>query len=82
MKFEILLALNSILLIIIKLKVMNDDLTQENFQFRESNDPLYLQQASEEVISSRRICYFSNFDININDWFVEYENILIFQQNV
>jgi hypothetical protein len=32
----------------------------------------------EEVIAERKICYYSAFDINVNDWFTEYENILIF----
>ena len=32
----------------------------------------------EEIVAERRICYYSSFDLNINDWFQEYENILIF----
>lgn len=35
-------------------------------------------EAQEEIITERKICYYSNFDINVNDWFVEYENIQIF----
>lgn len=41
-----------------------------------------LLDPKEEIISQRRICYYSNFDININDWFMEFENIQIFKTNV
>jgi hypothetical protein len=36
----------------------------------------------EKVIDSKTICYCSNFDININDWFNQYENIEIFKINI
>ena len=36
----------------------------------------------EKVIESKTICYCSNFDININQWFHEYENIEIFKINI
>lgn len=36
----------------------------------------------EKVIESKTVCYCSNFDININDWFNEYENIEIFKINM
>ncbi len=38
--------------------------------------------ADVKIIESKNVCYFSNFDININDWFTEYENIEIFKNNV
>lgn len=34
-----------------------------------------------KVIESKTICYLSNFDLNINEWFNEYENIEIFKIN-
>ncbi len=37
---------------------------------------------SEKVIESKTICYCSNFDLNINEWFNEYENIEIFKLNM
>lgn len=36
----------------------------------------------EKVIESKTICYCSNFDLNINEWFNEYENIEIFKLNM
>jgi hypothetical protein len=36
----------------------------------------------EEVIEEKKVCYYSSFDISVNDWFTEYENTIIFQQNV
>lgn len=36
----------------------------------------------EKVIESKTICYCSNFDLNINEWFNEYENIEIFKINI
>ncbi len=35
-----------------------------------------------KVIESKTICYCSNFDLNINEWFNEYENIEIFKINM
>lgn len=35
-----------------------------------------------KVIESKTICYLSNFDLNINEWFNEYENIEIFKLNM
>ena len=35
-----------------------------------------------ELIEAKTICYCSNFDININEWFNEYENIEIFKLNM
>ena len=35
-----------------------------------------------KVIESKTICYCSNFDLNINNWFNEYENIEIFKLNM
>ena len=35
-----------------------------------------------KVIESKTICYCSNFDLNINEWFNEYENIEIFKLNM
>eukprot|EP00347_Sterkiella_histriomuscorum_P014919 403359011 len=39
-------------------------------------------EEQEEIISQRKICYYSNFDINVNEWFEEFENIQIFKHNV
>ncbi|CDW86377.1 UNKNOWN [Stylonychia lemnae] len=38
--------------------------------------------ADLKVIESKTICYCSNFDLNINEWFNEYENIEIFKINM
>jgi hypothetical protein len=35
-----------------------------------------------KVIESKTICYCSNFDLNVNEWFNEYENIEIFKLNM
>ena len=35
-----------------------------------------------KVIESKTVCYCSNFDLNINEWFNEYENIEIFKINM
>ena len=35
-----------------------------------------------KVIESKTIWYFSNFDLDINEWFNEYENIEIFKLNM
>jgi hypothetical protein len=35
-----------------------------------------------KVIESKTVCYCSNFDLNINEWFNEYENIEIFKLNM
>lgn len=43
--------------------------------------PAYVQP-DEKVIESKTICYCSNFDLNINEWFNEYENIEIFKLNM
>ena len=40
------------------------------------------EENSIKVIDSKTIWYFSNFDININEWFNEYENIEIFKLNM
>ncbi|CDW76553.1 UNKNOWN [Stylonychia lemnae] len=45
-------------------------------------DDFEMDQAQQEIISQRKICYYSNFDINVNEWFEEYENIQIFKDNV
>lgn len=41
-----------------------------------------VESSGEKVIESKTICYCSNFDININEWFNEYENIEIFKLNM
>ena len=41
-------------------------------------DILNSEYIKEEIVAEKRICYYSSFDLNINDWFTEYENILIF----
>jgi len=40
------------------------------------------EQSDIKVIESKTICYCSNFDLNINEWFNEYENIEIFKLNI
>jgi hypothetical protein len=35
-----------------------------------------------KVIETKNIVYCSNFDLNINEWFNEYENIEIFKLNM
>ena len=35
-----------------------------------------------KVLESIKVCYCSNFDLNINEWFNEYENIEIFKINL
>ena len=37
---------------------------------------------AEKIIESKTICYCSNFDLNINEWFNEFENIEIFKLNM
>ena len=44
--------------------------------------PQYDFTPDEKVIESKTICYCSNFDLNINEWFNEYENIEIFKLNM
>ena len=39
-------------------------------------------EVEKKVIESKTICYCSNFDLNINEWFNEYENIEIFKINI
>lgn len=34
------------------------------------------------IVESKTICYCSNFDLNVNEWFNEYENIEIFKMNM
>jgi len=38
--------------------------------------------ADSKVIETKTICYCSNFDLNVNEWFNEYENIEIFKLNL
>ncbi len=40
------------------------------------------ENADLKVLESINICYCSNFDLNINEWFNEYENIEIFKLNM
>lgn len=35
-----------------------------------------------KIIDEKNVVYCSNFDININEWFNEYENIEIFKMNM
>jgi hypothetical protein len=44
--------------------------------YESSYTPLDLE---EKIIESKTICYCSNFDMNINDWLNEYENLEIFK---
>ncbi len=62
--------------------------SSENFSAREEifdnvmKLPGELYMSETKVIESKTVCYCSNFDINVNDWFNEYENIEIFKINV
>lgn len=38
--------------------------------------------SDSKVIETKTICYCSNFDLNVNEWFNEYENIEIFKLNL
>jgi len=38
--------------------------------------------SDSKVIETKTICYCSNFDLNVNQWFNEYENIEIFKLNL
>ena len=38
--------------------------------------------ADSKVIETKTISYCSNFDLNVNEWFNEYENIEIFKLNL
>jgi len=38
--------------------------------------------ADIKVIESKTVCYCSNFDLNVNEWFNEYENLEIFKMNM
>ena len=35
-----------------------------------------------KVLESIKVCYCSNFDLNINEWFNEYENIEYYHQSI
>ena len=35
-----------------------------------------------KIIESKTVCYCSNFDLNVNEWFNEFENIEIFKLNM
>ena len=39
-------------------------------------------EGDSKVIESKTICYCSNFDLNVNEWFNEFENIEIFKLNM
>ena len=41
-----------------------------------------IYMSDTKVIESKTVCYCSNFDLNVNEWFNEYENIEIFKINV
>jgi hypothetical protein len=40
------------------------------------------QFSKEVIVESKTVCYCSNFELNINEWFNEYENIEIFKINM
>jgi len=44
--------------------------------------PEVVGEGELKVLESKNFCYFSNFDLNLNDWFIEYENLEIFKMNV
>ena len=47
-----------------------------------NNAMQFLLLNESKILESKTICYCSNFDININEWFNEYENIEIFKINM
>jgi len=58
----------------------NSEITQEN---ADSVNSLPNEKDGDlKIIESKTICYCSNFDLNINEWFNEYENIEIFKINM
>ena len=72
----------------------NEDQKLEKLNQQSQNSELSQEQADNvmslpategsdiKIIESKTICYFSNFDLNINEWFNEYENIEIFKLNI
>lgn len=42
----------------------------------------HLDAKFDENIEEKKILYYSDFEINVNEWFTEYENIAIFKINV
>ena len=58
----------------------SSEMTQE---FADNVMSLPTEEGNElKVIESKTICYCSNFDLNINEWFNEYENLEIFKINM
>lgn len=43
----------------------NEDGTYDSYAMDLQNS----QYIKEEIVAERRICYYSSFDLNINDWF-------------
>jgi hypothetical protein len=63
-----------------------DYMSQSSSLTQECNDLVMSLPLNEErdvkVLESVNICYCSNFDLNSNEWFNEYENIEIFKINM
>ncbi len=61
-------------------------MSQSSSLTQECNDQVMSLPLHEErdvkVLESVNICYCSNFDLNSNEWFNEYENIEIFKINM
>lgn len=49
---------------------------------RRKSDSCLLPHVSERIISEKLIFYCSDFDLNINEWYSEWENIHIFRKRV
>ena len=65
--------------------INNDDISDEILEIaskRLKQEKTQSPIQTEKVIESKTICYCSNFDLNINEWFNEFENIEIFKLNM
>ena len=65
----------------------DDDILASSDSESSEDDEHPLQKRLREcpvraLIEAKTICYCSNFDINVNEWFNEYENIEIFKLNM
>lgn len=65
----------------------DDDILASSQSESSEDDEHPLQKRLREgpvraLIEAKTICYCSNFDINVNEWFNEYENIEIFKLNM
>jgi hypothetical protein len=56
--------------------------SSEQLSLEVADNVMQLPKEGSQVIESKTICYCSNFDLNVNEWFNEYENIEIFKLNM